>query len=225
MDNQLPKKAKSDGQNYTLYLNRVRIAVESLIVSALLAACASTEQATQTPPPAPAPAPVSAPPPKQAPASPPKPVVPAETLLKDAEDKATSAKTLEQTAVSKDDWNLIISRWEESIKMLKEIPASSPEAATAKKRIAEYQNQLTQAQKKGDKPTTKEPVVRVKSSTEPDKNSKPENPAKTEEPKSPSAGETKEKTDKTNPEKNPPTKTEPTPTNATPNPPAKPSTP
>lgn len=93
--------------------------------------------------------------------------------FQDALDIAMGAATIAQSAQSKDDWNLVITRWQSAISLLKATPKSSANYAIAQKKIAEYQRNLTYAQKQGNsaiKPTGKAssvPVAAVSSQTSP----------------------------------------------------------
>ncbi len=63
-------------------------------------------------------------------------------LLADAADKAASAKSLAQSAQTKDDWNLVFDRWKRAIKILRSAPTAT---ATVKQKITEYNSGLVQA--------------------------------------------------------------------------------
>jgi cytoskeletal protein RodZ len=66
--------------------------------------------------------------------------------LGDAESRAEQASTLAQAAQSADDWNLVVTQWEQAIALLQGIPADSPDYATAQQRLSTYQQSLTAAQ-------------------------------------------------------------------------------
>lgn len=61
-------------------------------------------------------------------------------------DKAYSAAILSQSAQSPDDWRLVVSQWNEAIALMKAVPTDSPQQVIAQTRIAEYQQQITNAQ-------------------------------------------------------------------------------
>lgn len=63
-------------------------------------------------------------------------------------DKAKSAQNLSQTALSEDDWNLVVSRWQQAVDYLKALPPSSPYQAMAKVKLAEFEKGRTTAQKR-----------------------------------------------------------------------------
>lgn len=66
--------------------------------------------------------------------------------FQDALDSAVGAITIAQSATSKDDWDLVSSRLQNSINLLKEVPASSPNYAEAQVKIQEYGANLNYAQ-------------------------------------------------------------------------------
>jgi gag-polyprotein putative aspartyl protease len=63
-------------------------------------------------------------------------------------DKAASAASLSQAAQSTEDWKLVTNRWQDAIKLLKAVPASSPNRKLANTKLAEYQKNLTRSQQK-----------------------------------------------------------------------------
>ncbi len=66
----------------------------------------------------------------------------------EAVDLATSATVLSKSAVIREDWSLVASRWQEAIQLLKAVPTSSPNYNSAQEKIPQYQNFFTQAQAK-----------------------------------------------------------------------------
>jgi gag-polyprotein putative aspartyl protease len=60
-------------------------------------------------------------------------------------DKADSATTISQSAQSQDDWNLVISRWQQALQLMKAVPKNSPNHTQAKTKIAEFERNLTVA--------------------------------------------------------------------------------
>jgi clan AA aspartic protease (TIGR02281 family) len=68
-------------------------------------------------------------------------------------DAAYSAASLGQSAQSPEDWQLVMSRWQEAIKLLKGVPSSSPYHAIAQPKIAEYQRNLGIAQQQASRPS------------------------------------------------------------------------
>ncbi|HEY9875107.1 MAG TPA: hypothetical protein V6D12_16855, partial [Candidatus Obscuribacterales bacterium] len=70
---------------------------------------------------------------------------------------AMSAATIAQSAESKDDWELVASRWQEAIDLMKAVPQSSKNYAVAQKKLAEYQGNLGVANKRAGIRPTKSP--------------------------------------------------------------------
>lgn len=73
--------------------------------------------------------------------------------FQDGLDAGMSAATLTQSALAKDDWNLVVSRWRSAIDLLKTVPKSSPNYAKAQQKISEYQRNLAYAQKQTNIPS------------------------------------------------------------------------
>jgi predicted aspartyl protease len=69
----------------------------------------------------------------------------AHNSLQQALDTATGAVTISQSALSRDDWNLVARRWQEAINLLKNVSASSRQYKTAQKKLKEYRNYLADA--------------------------------------------------------------------------------
>ena len=70
-------------------------------------------------------------------------------------DVATSAVTISQSAVSRGDWSLVVSRWQESIKLLQAVPASSKNYGAARQKLSQYQNLLADAKQRATPPPPK----------------------------------------------------------------------
>ncbi len=62
--------------------------------------------------------------------------------LAEAEDKAASALSMQQSAQTKEDWNLVFDRWKLAINMLKAIPGKNP---AVQQKIAQFQSGLVTA--------------------------------------------------------------------------------
>lgn len=90
------------------------------------------------------------------------PTRPATLAAKDAYerglDAAYSAALLAESAVSADDWLLVISRWQEAIALLRKVPAKSTFYALAKPKIAVYQRNLGIAQQQATLPRPNAPT-------------------------------------------------------------------
>ena len=90
--------------------------------------------------------------------------------LQVALERADGAVDLGQTAQSVDDWKLVANRWQQSIELLKAIPASSPSYGSAQQKLTEYQSYLVVAQRKADQPivaTAPLGVANIKASPSP----------------------------------------------------------
>ncbi len=61
-------------------------------------------------------------------------------------DKAQSAKSMSQSVQSADDWNLVVSRWQQAIGLLKQVPKTDSNKKLANQKLAEYQRSLALAQ-------------------------------------------------------------------------------
>ncbi|MGC1393990.1 MAG: retroviral-like aspartic protease family protein [Coleofasciculaceae cyanobacterium] len=76
----------------------------------------------------------------------------AEEIYEKAMDVAVSAQFLNESAVSVEDWQLSLSRWQEAIALLRQIPTNSPLYAIAKPKIVEYQRNFSAAKQKSPSP-------------------------------------------------------------------------
>lgn len=79
-------------------------------------------------------------------------------IYQQALDAGHSAATISQSAESPDDWQLVISRWQEAIALLESLSSTSPNYAIAQSKIAEYRRNLTLAQQQATRPSTPEPT-------------------------------------------------------------------
>jgi len=61
-------------------------------------------------------------------------------------DKAYGAVNISESAQSSEDWNLVVSQWQEAIALMKALPKNSPYERIAKTKVVEYQRNLTYAQ-------------------------------------------------------------------------------
>lgn len=62
-------------------------------------------------------------------------------------EKADSAGNIAISAQSQDDWNLVVSRWQQAIQLMRSIPRSSPYRSTAQTKLTQYQRNLAAAKK------------------------------------------------------------------------------
>jgi len=91
--------------------------------------------------------------PLAAPATNPVPSVPTSNATANANpyklalEKADSAGNITVSAQSQDDWNLVASRWQQAIQLLRSIPSSSPYRSLAQAKLKTYQRNLAYAKK------------------------------------------------------------------------------
>lgn len=93
------------------------------------------------------------------PTSQPKPT--AKEAYERALDVAYSATTLGESAQSSADWQLVISRWQEAIELLRGVPSSSSYRALAQSKIAQYQRNLRLAQQEASRPRPNAPSATI----------------------------------------------------------------
>lgn len=70
-------------------------------------------------------------------------------------DIAVGAVTISKSAVSRDDWKLVATYWQQAINLLKQVPSSSPKRAIAQTKLSQYQGLLAQAKEKSAPPLKK----------------------------------------------------------------------
>jgi predicted aspartyl protease len=108
-----------------------------------------------------------------------------------AMDAGYSAASLSQSAQSSEDWQLVMSRWQEAIKLLRVVPSSSTYYAIAQTKIAEYQRNLSIAQQEATRPRPNSPATTIVTiapqpvvpSVSPSPSPKTNTPAPAQEPK------------------------------------------
>lgn len=66
-------------------------------------------------------------------------------------NKADSARNITQSAQSQDDWNLVVSQWQQAIQWIRSVPASSPLRTQSQAKLAEYQRNLIMAKKQASR--------------------------------------------------------------------------
>lgn len=143
----------------SFWSRRVWIALFSTL-TLLNSACSNSEADTvSSPTPTQAASPVStpsaSPSPKPQASKPQPPSPPQSDTYEEAIDVATSAVTISQSAVSREDWNLVANRWQEAIQLLKAVPASSQHHSTAQQKLSQYQNLLADAKQRSTPPPPK----------------------------------------------------------------------
>ncbi|MEB3356730.1 MAG: hypothetical protein VKK04_08390 [Synechococcales bacterium] len=57
-----------------------------------------------------------------------------------------NAARLAKIAASKDDWELVVGKWQQAIAQMQQVPASHASYATAQSKLQEYQANLAAAQ-------------------------------------------------------------------------------
>ncbi|MEM9803691.1 MAG: retropepsin-like aspartic protease [Cyanobacteria bacterium P01_D01_bin.56] len=90
---------------------------------------------------------------------------PASTAYRDAINLASGAVMLGQQATSLDDWSLIVSRWQQAIEKLEQVPTEDTNHGMAQAKLKEYEQNLAQAQqrlKTLQQPPPEIPVARSK---------------------------------------------------------------
>lgn len=90
---------------------------------------------------------------------------PVSTAYTDAINLASSAVGLGQQATSSDDWDLVVSRWEQSIQELKRVPTEDQHYAIAQTKIKEYERNLAHAKQRLAKLKQPPPDIALKRST------------------------------------------------------------
>jgi len=76
-------------------------------------------------------------------------------------DTAMSAATITQSAVSPDDWNLVVNRWQEAIALLEKTPSSHPKKQLVSQKIDEYQRNLAYAKEQSVKSSQPKPSPKI----------------------------------------------------------------
>ncbi|MGD1906929.1 MAG: TIGR02281 family clan AA aspartic protease [Leptolyngbyaceae cyanobacterium] len=71
-------------------------------------------------------------------------------FFKEGVNRAQSAVAIGQSAQSEDDWNLAVSRWQQAVNYMQQVPASDENHATAQQKVKEYQQNLNLAQKRAE---------------------------------------------------------------------------
>jgi hypothetical protein len=91
------------------------------------------------------PSPVSFPSPFSSAASPASPSSASDPIV-DAEDAAQGAIALTQSAVSPEDWRMVVQQWQRAIALLESIPKSDPQKTAIQDKLAGYKQNLAYAQ-------------------------------------------------------------------------------
>lgn len=78
------------------------------------------------------------------------------SVIERALDKAASANSISQSALSPEDWNLAVTQWQGAIALLKQVPKNNPNFALAQSKIAEFQRQINNAKQQATRPAQPE---------------------------------------------------------------------
>lgn len=70
-------------------------------------------------------------------------------------DIAAGAATITKSAVSREDWTLVVNQWQQAIQLMKGVPKSSTNHADAQKKLAQYQSFLADAKVRATPPPSK----------------------------------------------------------------------
>ncbi|MFB2895053.1 TIGR02281 family clan AA aspartic protease [Aerosakkonemataceae cyanobacterium BLCC-F50] len=87
-----------------------------------------------------------------------------EDSYEEAIAKAGRAKSISESAQSREDWKLVHSQWQNVMQLLKAVPASSPNYAKAQTKLKEYQEPADYAAKQAD-PRAKQVSLESKCTT------------------------------------------------------------
>jgi predicted aspartyl protease len=68
--------------------------------------------------------------------------------------RASSAYNISKSAQSRDDWRLVVDRWQQAIALMTTVPASSPNHDQAVRKLSDYRRDLAYAQQQASQPTT-----------------------------------------------------------------------
>ncbi|NJL23279.1 MAG: hypothetical protein HC895_24610, partial [Leptolyngbyaceae cyanobacterium SM1_3_5] len=73
-----------------------------------------------------------------------------QTPFRDAVNRATEAATQTQTAATAEEWQQVVTLWEEAIALMNQVPQNDDNYAIAQEKVSEYQGYLDYAQRKLD---------------------------------------------------------------------------
>lgn len=123
----------------------------AIALLSLASGCSELEQVFTPVPSSPSPLAVPAVEPSTTTTPPAQPAVvdPAKTWQQ-AQQQASDAINLAQSAQSRDDWGLVATRWQRAIALLQRIPPGSPQYAQAQSQRAEYQRNLATARQRAN---------------------------------------------------------------------------
>jgi predicted aspartyl protease len=86
-----------------------------------------------------------------------------------AVNTATAARSISQSAITKEDWSLVANQWQDAVRLAQAVPQASSNYPLAARLLPQYQQSLSQARQKSA--TFKEPVQALDQSLTPVENS------------------------------------------------------
>ncbi|MCC3537314.1 MAG: hypothetical protein JGK03_24715 [Microcoleus sp. PH2017_25_DOB_D_A] len=119
--------------------------------------------------------------------------------FREAVNSALKAAELGRSAKTKEDWTIVVDRWQEAVSLMRRVPVSSANHELAQTKVIEYQKYLLYAQESAVNPPPAEPTPATAEKATPKKaNSEKAEP---EQPTSKKANPEKESSEKPNPKK------------------------
>jgi predicted aspartyl protease len=85
-------------------------------------------------------------------------------------DTAAAARSISQSAITKEDWSLVVNQWQDAVKLIQSVPKTSVNYKLATQVLPQYQQSLSQARQKSA--TFKEPIQKIDTSLTPVENSR-----------------------------------------------------
>lgn len=128
---------------------RLRVSVWALMM-ALGAGCASVAVNSSADL-SPSPEPVAIATPTPAVAPPPAPAELPPDPYPQALEQAANAVNMSRAAQSQDDWRLVVSRWQQAVQLMQQVPPDSPNRASAQSKLGEYRRNLAIAQQQASR--------------------------------------------------------------------------
>lgn len=86
-------------------------------------------------------------------ATPVKSATPKTDPYQQAIERASNAYTMGRSAQSRDDWRLVVNRWQQAIELMQTVPNSNARHQQAKQKLAEYRQHLVHAQQQANRST------------------------------------------------------------------------
>ncbi|TAF51630.1 MAG: hypothetical protein EAZ60_25780 [Oscillatoriales cyanobacterium] len=119
--------------------------------------------------------------------------------FREAVNSALKAAELGRVAKTKEDWAIVVDRWQEAVSLMRRVPVSSANHELAQTKVIEYQKYLLYAQESAVNPPPLEPTpATAEKATSKKANSEKAEP---EKPTSKKANSEKESSEKPNPKK------------------------